>query len=123
MALVYAFTHDSRTFSFVRHTLAGAHDVAAVRTWTRLAVALRERPVSLCVIDLAGVSISSGADENLMALRRRFPSVAFVILESGSVEPRRLLDLGRLGFRSLVLMGYEGRDWGLRLPSSVLDVH
>jgi AraC-like DNA-binding protein len=69
--------------------------------------------VSLCVIDLSGVSISSGA-ENLMALRRRFPSVAFVILESGSVEPRRLLELGRLGFQNLVLMAYEGRDFGLR---------
>ena len=114
MALVYSLTRTPSTFSFVRDTLAGVHDVATVRTWPRLALALRERPVSLCVVDLAGISMSGGGREQLMALRRRFPSVAFVILESGSVEPRRLLDLGRLGFRSLVLMGYEGQEWGLR---------
>lgn len=114
MALVYNFSRDPNTFVFVRDALAGIHDVAWARTWKRLGSELRERPVSLCVVDVAGVSLADGGREELLALRRRFPSVAFVLLESGSVEPRRLLDLGRLGFRSLVLMGYEGQEWGLR---------
>lgn len=114
MALVYNLSRDPSTFVFVRDALAGIHDVAAVRTWKRLDIVLRERPVSLCVIDVAGVSLADGGREELLALRRRFPSVGFVLLESGSVEPRRLLELGRLGFRSLVLMGYEGQEWGLR---------
>lgn len=111
MALVYAFSSDPGTLSFVRDALAGVHDVATARTWGRLGLALRERPVSLCVIDLTGISMSDGGRGELMALRRRFPSVAFVILERGSVKPRQLLDLGRLGFRSLVLMDCEGQEW------------
>ena len=114
MALVYSFSSDPNTFSFVRDALAGVHDVAPETTWKRLGRALRERPVSLCVIDLVGVSLADEERGELVALRRGFPSVAFVLLGSGSVEPRKLLELGRLGFRSLVLMDYEGREWGLR---------
>jgi len=114
MALVYHFSREPGTFGCVRDALAGIHDVAAARTWEWLGVALRERPVSLCVVDLASISLAQGGCEELVALRRRFPSVAFVLLQRGSIDPRRLLDLGRLGFRSLVLMGYEGQEWGLR---------
>jgi hypothetical protein len=111
MALVYTFSRDPSTLAFVRRTLSGVHEVAAARTWGRLSDALRERPVSLCVVDLAGVGLSGGARAQLVALRGRFPSMAFVIIESRSVAPRQLLDLGRLGFRSLVLPGGEGQEW------------
>jgi hypothetical protein len=114
MALVYHFSRETSTFRCVRDALAGVHDVAAARSWEWLTVALRERPVSVCVVDLASIELADGGLEELLALRRRFPSVAFVLLERGSLDPRRLLDLGRLGFRSLVLMGYEGRALGLR---------
>ena len=114
MALVYHYSQKPGTLSFVRDALAGLHDVAEARTWERLDNALRERPVSLCVVDIAGFGLADGGREELLALRRRFPSIVFLLLESGQIEPRRLLALGRLGFRSLVLMGYEGQEWGLR---------
>ncbi len=114
MSLVYTFSRDPRTLSFARGALLGVHDVAAARTWRRLSEALRERPVSVCVVDLTGISLSDGGRAQLVALRNRFPSMAFVMLESGSVAPRQLLDLGRLGFRSLVLMGSEGQEWRFR---------
>ena len=114
MALVYTFSRDPSTLSFVRGALSGIHDVAATRTWGRLGDALRERPVSICVVDLTGISLAGGGRARLMALRRRFPSMAYVILEGGSVAPRQLLDLGRLGFRSLALLGSEGQEWRFR---------
>jgi AraC-like DNA-binding protein len=114
MAFVYALSRDPSTVSFVRGALSGIHDVAAARTWQRLGEALRERPVSVCVVDLTGISLSGGGRAQLVALRGRFPSVAFVILEGSSVAPRQLLDLGRLGFRSLVHMGSEDQEWRFR---------
>jgi AraC-like DNA-binding protein len=113
MGLVYHFSSDPSTFPFVRGALAGLHDVAVATTWRRLELALRERPVGLCVIDRRGLCLADGRDA-FVTLRRRFPSVGFVLLESGSVKPRLLLDLGRLGFRSLALMGDEGEEWDLR---------
>ena len=113
MGLVYHFSPDPSAFAFVRGALAGRHDVAVATTWRHLGVALRERPVSLCVIDRQSLCLAHGC-EAFVTLRRRFPSVGFVLLESGSVEPRRLLDLGRLGFRSLALVGDEGEEWDLR---------
>ena len=71
MALVYHFSPEPGTFGCVRDALAGIHDVAAARTWEWLGVALRERPVSLCVVDLASISLAQGGCEELVALRRR----------------------------------------------------
>lgn len=109
MALVSTFSADVGVRTSLRGALAPVHDVAESSNLDRLTASLRERPVSICMVDLA----SFGWGNALLDLRRQFPSVGFVLLSSRREDPRTLFELGRLGFNSLVLLGAEDQDWRL----------
>ena len=114
MALVSTFTRDSGLQSELREALSGVHDVAESRTLGWLALSLRERPVSACLVDLTSLGWGPGGLERLLRLARDFPSVGFVLLAGAKEDPRTLFKVGRLGFRSLVLLGSENQGWRLR---------
>lgn len=113
MALLSTFTRDPQVQSGLREALRKVHDVAESRTLGWLALSLRERPVSVCLVDLASMGWGPGGLERLVRLRRRFPSVGFVLLAGAKEDPRTLFEVGRLGFRSLVLLGSEDQPWRL----------
>lgn len=113
MALASTFTRDPRVQSSLRDALSAVHDVAESRTLGWLALSLRERPVSVCLVDLTSMGWGLGGLERLLRLRRDFPSVGFVLLASAKEDPRTLFEVGRLGFRSLVLLGSEDQAWRL----------
>ena len=107
MALVSTFTRDPEVSSGLREALSPVHDVAESRTLGWLALSLRERPVSVCMVDLTSMGWGPGGLERLLRVRRQFPSVGFVLLAGPREDPRTLFEVGRLGFRSLVVLDRE----------------
>ena len=55
MALASTFTRDPRVQSSLRDALSAVHDVAESSTLGWLALSLRERPVSVCLVDLTSM--------------------------------------------------------------------
>ena len=114
MALINTFTRNPELQAGLREALAGVHDVAESRTLGWLALTLRERPVSVSVVDLASLGWGPGGLERLLRVRRLFPSVGFVLLAGPREDPRTLFEVGRLGFRSLLMLDREDQAWRLR---------
>ena len=113
MALVYAFSTEASVQTCLQDAFSGVHEVAGARSLGRLTLSLRERPASVCVMDLASTGLGSRGVECLVRLRRRFPSVGFVLLARLRDDPRSLFEVGRLGFGSLVVLGTEDQRWRL----------
>ena len=114
MALVSTFTRNPEVQSGLREALSTVHDVAEARTLGWLALSLRERPVRVCMVDLTSLGWGPGGLERLLRVRRQFPSVGFVLLAGDKEDPRTLFEVGRLGFRSLVVLNSEDQAWRLR---------
>ena len=55
MPLVTVLTRDSAVERSVRQSLGGVHTVAVARSWDRLLWLVRERPVTVVVLDSAGL--------------------------------------------------------------------
>ena len=110
---VSTFTRDPEVQSTLREALSTVHDVAESRTLGWLALSLRERPVSVCMVDLTSMGWGPGGLERLLRVRRQFPSVGFVLLAGAKEDPRTLFEVGRLGFRSLVVLNAENQAFRL----------
>jgi len=81
----------------------GTHSVATARSWERLLWLVRERPVTGVVIDSEAVPPDVAADAAIGELRRRFPSLATVLVARPETDPLSLFRLGRAGIGGLVL--------------------
>jgi hypothetical protein len=65
--------------------------------------------VTVVVLDGSAFTGSPQPAEAVADLRRRYPSLATVFVESPRLDPRALLHLGRVGVESLVLVQLAGR--------------
>ena len=103
MPFIAVLTSDSR----VRDALSGSlglHSVAPARSWERLLWLVRERPVTGVVLDSDTLPSEESADATIGELRRRFTSLATVLVARPRTDPLSLFRLGRAGIGGLVLL-------------------
>lgn len=90
-----------------RHSLAWSH------SWAGLRRVIRERPVTVAVVDLDALPPYPSAERFLAGLRGRFPHLGLVILLRQKQDPFTLFRLGRAGVRNLVLLPLDELRAGL----------
>jgi AraC-like DNA-binding protein len=74
---------------------------------------VRERPVTVVVLDTASFDAAVGPGERLVELRRLFPSLATVLVARPELDPLTLLRLGRAGISDLALISLDDLRQGL----------
>lgn len=111
MAFVTFFTRDRVLEQGGCEGLASEHFVLRVATWSKLLWVVRERPTTCVVID-GGALPRTGGAEALADLRRRFPSVATVLVTRQSMDATMLFRMGRAGLSDVVLLGLDGAAGG-----------
>ena len=113
MPLLTVMTRDPAVRSAALSLRGSEHDVASARSWDRLLRLVRERPVTLVVLD--GAAFGGGPEPEVAVadLRRRFPSLATVFVHGPRLDPLTLFRLGRVGIQGLVLARAEGLEHGL----------
>lgn len=114
MPLLTVLTRDVAVRSAVRALRGPDHEVASARSWDRLLRLVRERPVTLVVLDGAAFSDDPPPEDAVADLRRRFPSLATVFVHGPRLDPLTLFRLGRVGVEGLVLVRAEGLERALR---------
>ncbi|HUF76540.1 MAG TPA: helix-turn-helix domain-containing protein [Longimicrobiales bacterium] len=103
MPFVTVLSSDSKVRDTLRASL-GVHSVAAARSWDRLLWLVQERPVTGVVLDSDSLPPEVTADARIGELRRRFPSLAVVLVARPRTDPLSLFRLGRAGIGGLVLL-------------------
>jgi AraC-like DNA-binding protein len=103
MPFVTVLSRDSEVRNVLRASL-GPHAVATARAWERLLWLVRERPVTGVVLDSDTLPQHVPADATIGELRRRFPSLATVLVARPRTDPLSLFRLGRAGIGGLVLL-------------------
>lgn len=118
MPLVTVLTRDSSVPPALAVPLRPDYHVAPTRSWHRLLWLLRERPVTVAVLDSGAFASGRPPDERITELQRRFPSLALVLAYRAHVDPQSLFRLGRAmvpsGSGSLALVELDGLGHGLR---------
>jgi AraC-like DNA-binding protein len=109
MPFVSLLSSDSGVLEALRGGY-GAHSVATARSWERLLWLVRERPVTAVVLDSDALPRGVTADATVGELRRRFPSLATVLVARPRTDPLSLFRLGRAGIGGLVLLTAH-RPW------------
>jgi AraC-like DNA-binding protein len=110
MALITVLTRDPRVRLALRSATLDAHSVAATSSWARLRWLVRERPATVVVLDSGAVPPDLSEDVAVGELRRRFPSLAIVLVVRRGDDPVSLFRLGRAGLGSLVLLSADTMD-------------
>ena len=110
MALVTVLTRDPKLRSAVRSPLLDAHVVASTRSWERLSWLLRERPATALILDSGALPPDVVPDAAVGDLRRRYPSVAVLLIVRPGADPVSLFRLGRAGLGELVLLPVDALD-------------
>jgi AraC-like DNA-binding protein len=103
MTFVALLTRDARVRAAVNGSV-GFGGSATAQTWDRLVWLVRERPVTGVVLDTESLPDGTPPDWAVGELRRRFPSVATVLIARGGADPFSLFRLGRAGLGGLVLL-------------------
>lgn len=83
------------------------------RSWSRLLWLIRERPVTVAVVDSAFLGGRIPADELLTDLRRRFPSLGIVFVARDDVDPHTLLRIGRAEISDLAFSRLDDVEEGV----------
>lgn len=110
MALVTVLTRDSKVRRAVRGPLLDDHTVAATRSWERQLWLVRERPVTAVVLDSGALPHQLAADVAVGELRRRYPSLATLLIVRSGVDPLSLFRLGRAGLGGMVLLPVDALE-------------
>jgi AraC-like DNA-binding protein len=115
MSLVTVLTRDPAVRAAVRAPLGPAHHVASTRSWCRFLWLVRERPVTVAVLDSPALSRGQTAADAIPELQRRFPSLALVLAyREEFTDPYALFRLGRANVGGLSLIRLDGLAHGLR---------
>lgn len=117
MALIAVFARDRGLRHRVGDVLRDEHDVAGSPSWSGFGRLVRERPVTVGVLDLGSLPPGSGAVGGLVQFRSRFPGLGLVVLVRRERDPVVLFRLGSTGIQNVVLLGHE--SMARTLPKSV----
>lgn len=104
MALIPVLSPDPRLADVVSEATSDRFVVAPSRSWDRLQWLVRERPATGVVLDTAGLPPVPEPDEGIADLRRRFPSLAIVLVFRPHADRIMLLRLGRASIANLEIV-------------------
>lgn len=104
MALLTVLTRDPKVRLGLRGPLLATHSVAATRSWERLRWLVRERPATVAIVDSAALPGHLTEDAAVGELRRRYPSLAVLLIVRRGADPVSLFRLGRAGLSNLLLL-------------------
>ena len=116
MALIASFTRDRALSRDLSGTLEDRHDVAEANTWHGFRRLVRERPVTVAVVDQAALDSTGKGWDLLGRLERSYPRLGMVFIHRvGVTEAASLFDLGRRRPGGhLVLLGVDHLERGLK---------
>lgn len=118
MAFVALLTRDRALRGLVERTVEGAHSIAGTPSWQGLGRTVRERPVTLAVLDVSTLPGDRPLESAIAELRSSFPNLGLILLASRHQNPVSLFHLGRAGIPHLILLGVEELD--RELPRALL---
>ena len=107
MALIPVLSPDPRLAEVVSEATSDRVVVARSSSWDRLQWLIRERPATGVVLDTGGLPPVPEPDEGIADLRRRFPSLALVLVFRPQADRTMLLRLGRAAIAHLEVVPGE----------------
>lgn len=103
MSLLALFSRDRTLAGTLERSLPGRSLVRSP-SWPGLIRVVRERPVTMALVDLAE---AEGVEEGLVELRAGFPFLGLVLMARRHDDPVALFRLGRAGIRNLILLSVD----------------
>jgi len=97
----------------VRRPLEERHVVARAGGWDRFVHLVRERPVTVAVLDESSLPAPAGTAGAVAELRSAFPSLPLILVARPDMDPFSLLRLGRAGVERLVLVRVDDLEGGI----------
>lgn len=107
MAAIAVLTRDRSTDQAIRYALAADHALVCLASWSRLEWMVRERPVTVTIIDGLALPRRNPAGA-MLSILERYPSVATVLVAREEMDRALLFRLGRAGLAGLVLLELDG---------------
>jgi AraC-like DNA-binding protein len=106
MSLIALFSRDRALTGTLERSLPG-HAFVRSPSWPGLVRVVRERPITIALVDLAQLD---GVEEGLVELRAGFPFLGLVLMARRQDDPVALFRLGRAGIRNLILLSVDHLD-------------
>lgn len=106
MALLALYSRDRALAGTLERSLPG-HVLVRSPSWPGLVRMVRERPVTMALVDLPEIE---RAEEGLLELRAAFPFLGLVLMARRHDDPVALFRLGRAGIRNLILLSVDHLD-------------
>jgi AraC-like DNA-binding protein len=103
MAFLALLSRDRRLDDTLQQSLPG-HVLVRNPSWPGLLRLIRERPVTVSLVDLADLE---RVEEGLVELRASFPYLGLVLMAGRHDDPVALFRLGRAGIRNLLLLSVD----------------
>ena len=110
MSFLALYSRDRRLAGGIERLLREQHGLARTPSWPALLRVVRDRPITIAVVDMAE---REGVEERLLELRALFPYLGLVLLARRHDDPVALFRLGRAGIRNLILLSVESLEWEL----------
>ena len=104
MSFLALFSRDRTLAATLDRSAGGLHALVRSPSWPGLVRLVRERPVTVALVDLAE---AHGAEEGLVELRALFPHLGLVLMARRHDDPVALFRLGRSGIRNLILLSVD----------------
>jgi AraC-like DNA-binding protein len=115
MSFLALYSRDRGLGGALERLLADQHALARTPSWPGLVRMVRDRPITMALVDLAE---RSGVEEGLLELRALFPHLGLVLMARRHDDPVALFRLGRAGIQNLILLSVESLD--RELPRTLL---
>lgn len=113
MALIALHARERTDRLRLCRVVVGEHDVAASGSWDGFSRLVRERPVTVAVVDLGSLSSGTSLVARLVRFRTAFPGLGVVLVVRRTRDPVVLFRLGSTGIQNLVLMDVESVERSL----------
>jgi AraC-like DNA-binding protein len=107
MSFFALFSRDRVLGAGIERLLSEHHALARTPSWPALVRIVRDRPITIALVDLAE---RQGVEEGLLELRALFPHLGLVLMARRHDDPVALFRLGRAGIRNLILLSVESLD-------------
>jgi AraC-like DNA-binding protein len=117
MSFLALLSRDRLLKESLERSLTG-HALVRSPSWPGLLRVVRERPVTMALVDLADLE---RVEERLLELRASFPYLGLVLMARRHDDPVALFRLGRSGIRNLILLSVD--HLARELPRTLARAH
>jgi AraC-like DNA-binding protein len=107
MSFLALYSRDRVLGAAIEQYLGDQHALARTPSWPGLVRVVKDRPITIALVDLAE---RTGVEEGLLELRALFPHLGLVLMARRHDNPVALFRLGRAGIRNLILLSVESLE-------------